>query len=214
MMPVLITYIRTQDKGQELRYALRSLNNITNFNGDVWVVGDREKWFGDIVYIRDYRLESRPYLDQARKIYSALQYMPEKFIISMDDVYVTEPVEIGVYTLGELKDDVSSFHKRTKKMTKDKLLELGLPIKDYETHAPMLVERYKLKETLEFILESKKSLQWRSMYGNMHRIEAEPFEDKKTRDSHLKTGPILSTIFYTSELHDLFPEPSLYEVKE
>lgn len=58
---------------------------------------------------------------------------------------------------------------------------MGLPTADFETHAPMLVHRDKLLETLNIILDDPKSweLQWRSMYGNMHSIEAELFEDKK-----------------------------------
>lgn len=91
---------------------------------------------------------------------------------------------------------------------------MGLPTADFETHAPMLVDRDKLLETLNVILDDPKSweLQWRSMYGNMHGIEFEYFEDKKTKTSKLKDGAIISTANYTRELDKLFPEPSRYEL--
>lgn len=209
--PILTTYIHTEDDGQELRTSLRSLQNITNWSGKLFVVGDSEKWFKNISYIKANRIHGKPYKDQIQKIKLALSYMPEVFIISQDDIYICTPTTVGVYYLGELTNDVSSFHKRTKKNTKELLEYMGLPTLDYECHTPILVEKDKLLETLYFILDSGQNIQWRSVYGNMWNVKAELFEDKKTKTSHLKRGNIISTNFYTNELVELFPEPCIFE---
>lgn len=214
--PVVLPYLKTEDQGMELRYMLRSLKNVTNFNGDVYIVGDKENWFYNINHIPQKRDYGKIYLDQIKKMYTAclLPEMPEKFIATMDDCYVTKKQEIGVYSIGELKDERNSIHRRTKYHTKQKLKDMELPTLDYEAHAPMLVNKNDLLVTLSTILEqpSRKSLQWRSMYGNMFNVEAKWIEDKKTKTTKLKSGDIISTNFYTPELQKLFPDPSPYEI--
>jgi hypothetical protein len=213
--PIVITYIRTADHGSELKHALRSLENITNFNGEVYIVGEREIWFNNLHTIEMKRHHGRPYLDQVKKLNEAAKQMPEKFIISMDDVYVTEPTEIGVYNKGELKGDALNYYRRTKKHTEDFLKDHGVDdLIDYECHAPILVERDKLLETFRLILDYKvyPSLQWRSIYGNVNKIESEYFEDQKSKTANLKEGKIISTQFFTDELSKLFTEPSRYEL--
>lgn len=208
---IVLPYIHTPDNGKELRYMLRSLKNLVGFDGEVMIVGDREKWFQNIQHIPCRRLSKKPYLDQAMKMKLACDYAPETFIAMQDDIYFTEPVEAGAYYIGELTDEFTSIHKRSKKYTKDMLLDMGLGIRDFEAHAPILVERVRLLTALSYVMQNEPPLQWRSMYGNLWDIDAELFEDKKTRTHQLKEGKIISTNFYTSELHKLFPEPSIYE---
>lgn len=214
MYPILITYIKTRDKGQELQYSLRSLKNITNFNGEVTVVGDCEKWFQNINHIRLRRIHGNPYGDQVAKLQHAAFQMPDKFIINMDDVYITEPIEVKFPNRGILTSDNKNYYRRTKLNTIELLKEHGVnePL-NYEVHAPYLVEKDKLIQTFDIILKSpnRGKLQWRSIYGNLFNPETEYMEDKKSYDGRLKQGSIISTQFYTSELDRLFPEPSIYE---
>lgn len=216
MFDVLIPYIHTKDCGLELKYALRSLKNVTNWSDQVWIVGDRELWFSDkINYVAAERLQGQPYYDQVSKMLSVLDKLPEQFIASQDDVYITESTEIGVYQQGELVGSDQNHHKKTKKFTAEVLKELGFdkPL-DYECHAPMLVEREKMRQVLSSIRDnsSRDMLQWRSVYGNMYTVVGTPFEDKKTHSSHLTQGPIISTKFYIDELAKLFPKPSKFEI--
>lgn len=215
-MNLVIPYITTKDRGAELRYALRSLKNLTNFTGDVYIIGDKENWFKNIIHIPVFRTRNKPYLDQVLKMQTAcsLPAMGDTFIAYMDDLYLTETVEAAIYFTGTLKKNTNSYHQRTKQYTADKLQSMNLPTVDYEAHAPMVVDRVKLNQTLRLILEDdmKQMLQWRSMYGNMWDIGGQLFEDKKTKNLHLKDGPIISTNFYTKELEKLFPEPSKYEI--
>lgn len=67
--PVVITYVSDKHGGKELKYALRSLSKVTNWNGEVYIVGDREKWFSaEIKHIRAGKLHFNPWLDQAKKV--------------------------------------------------------------------------------------------------------------------------------------------------
>jgi hypothetical protein len=211
--PLVLPYIHTYDHGTELRYSLRSFDMYAkNFNGQIYVIGDRETWFKGIDNIRTRRLNGKTYQDQVYKMLLAcnLPDMPSKFIASMDDLYLTEPQSVRVYYIGELQEDNSTLHKRTKTNTKLKLEEMGLPTLDYEAHYPMLVDKAKLRETLNLI-KDEHGLQWRSMYGNMWGVEAELVEDHKTKTKNLKDGAIISTHFYTDELDNLFPLASKYE---
>ena len=213
--PVLITYIRTLDRGQELRYSLRSLKNITNWNGDVFVVGDREAWFKNIHHIHRTRIIGKPYLDQVTKLNHAVKQIDsDKIIISMDDVYILEPTEISFYTRGELVGGTENHYRRTKLYTAEKLRQQAKNALDYECHAPYLVDKDKFIQITDMILsdEQPKMLQWRSLYGNTYNPPSQEFEDKKTKTSKLREGAIISTQFYTRELDMLFPEPSIYEV--
>ena len=213
--PVLITYIRTLDRGQELRYSLRSLKNITNWNGDVFVVGDREAWFKNIHHIHRTRIIGKPYLDQVTKLNHAVKQIDsDKIIISMDDVYILEPTKISFYTRGELVGGTENHYRRTKLYTAEKLRQQAKNALDYECHAPYLVDKDKFIQITDMILndEQPKMLQWRSLYGNTYNPPSQEFEDKKTKTSKLREGAIISTQFYTRELDMLFPEPSIYEV--
>lgn len=216
-MNVVIPYIHTHDSGMELRYTLRSLKNIINFDGDVYIIGDRERWFTDkVVHIPYKRMYGKPYLDQIQKMWVACiqEDIGDEFIAMMDDIYCLEPTKVGVYYVNDqLKSARPSFHQRTKEQTAAKLHSMGLPTKDYESHAPMVVNREKLLATLNFMLKlmNTHTLQWRSMYGNMHGIDAELFTDAKTKTSVLPEGNIISTNGYTKELERLFPESSVYE---
>ena len=212
--PILITYIRTSDRGKELRHSLRSLENITNWNGEVYVVGDREPWFSDINHIPYKRLFGKPYLDQVNKLRHAIHQLDsDKVIISMDDIYVTEPTEIGFYYRGELTGGTDNYYRRTKFHTADLLREQSIEPLDFECHAPYLVDKDKFIQITDLIIHHPQGsmLQWRSLYGNIHQPESEYFEDKKTKTSKLREGAIISTQIYTPELEKLLPKPSRFE---
>ena len=213
--PVLITYIRTLDRGQELRYSLRSLKNITNWNGDVFVVGDREAWFDNINHIPRTRIIGKPYLDQVTKLNHAVKQIDsDKIIISMDDVYILEPTEISFYTRGELVGGMENHYRRTKLYTAEKLRQQAKNALDYECHAPYLVDKDKFIQITDMILndEQPKMLQWRSLYGNIYNPPSQEFEDKKTKTTNLMAGAVISTQFYTKELEGLLPVASEFEI--
>ena len=212
-LPVVITYVSDHHGGKELRYTLRSLKNITNWNGEVFIVGDREKWFSpEVKYIRANKY-GNGWVDQARKVASvcAEPGMQEDFILSMDDIYVTRRTEVCSYYQGELPTGGKTPHKLSKSSSRAYLEEKGLPILDYECHAPMVINKEKYMEMYKDFIKEKILLQLRSVYGNTYSIGGELFEDKKTKTHELPKGKIISTQFYTDQLNKMFPEPSHFE---
>jgi len=212
-LPVVITYISDHHNGKELKYALRSLKNITNWNGEVFIVGDREKWFSpDIKYIRTGKY-GNSWADQSRKVATVCAHpdLPDEFILTMDDVYITKRMKIKYYYQGELPSEGKTPHKRSKSSTRAYLEEYGFTTLDYECHAPMLMNKEKYMKVYNVLLQAKTPLQLRSIYGNMNEVGGELFEDKKTKTHELPKGKIISTQFYTDELQKMFPEPSQFE---
>lgn len=215
--PLLVTYIHTPDNGQELRYSLRSVINITNWNREVYVVGDLEPWFNNIHHIPSKRIYGKPYGDQIAKLYHAAKIIQsDKVIVSMDDVYIIKNTKIGFYHKGLLQSDTVNYYRRTKLNTIHLLKENGIddPI-DHEVHYPFLVERDKFIETLELILRHRNRdvLQWRSIYGNIYKPKSITVKDYKTKTAELKKGNVISTQFYTSELDKIFPEDCEFEAE-
>jgi hypothetical protein len=215
-LPVLYIYRRTNDAGQELRYSLRSLKNIKNFNGKVFVAGDTEDWFTNITHIPIKASHYSPYKDAENRMVAALndQRLPDDFIFMNDDFYVTEPAVVRDMNWGEISDDQPrSFHRKALLHTKKWLQERNLPTLNYGLHVPMIINRQrrfdvhqKIKTTVD-----NRPLLARTVYGNMFNLGGEFYEDRKTKTSTLPEGAFISTQGFTAELHKLFPDPSPYE---
>lgn len=217
--PVVYTYKSSHDHGEELKYSLRSLNNIYNWDGSVFVVGDKEDWFSDNIIHINHNSQSNAYADVADKILLACRShdIPSDFIYMMDDVYVTEPVEFSNIHRGFIEDyNRESIHTNYVRATRDFLeekLKIEKPL-NYEVHAPFFINKEKWLQVYNPIALSIKSstpYQWKSVYGNLFMIGGKLFEDKKTYDTHLLSGTYISTNYFTHELKDLFPKPSKFE---
>lgn len=214
--PVLYLYRKTEDNGQELRYSLRSLKNLKNFDGRVFVVGDQEDWFQHITVIDPMRSHHSPYQDVEHKIMAAISdpKVPNDFILMNDDIYITVETTVRPLHGGEITDDGIGYHGRAKAATKRWLQDRGIakPL-DYSIHVPMIANKQKRLEVHKLIRDSLNCtvLLARNVYGNIHGIGGEYYEDKKTKTKQLKGGEFISTQFFTDELKELFPDRSQYE---
>lgn len=217
-IPVVIPY-KLVGNGEELRFALRSLKNIKNWNGKLILVGDRPKWLKDTKNLEYIPTPSYPFsfYDVEQKIYTALDYIKDRFILSNDDIYITEPTEVGVYHQGIIKQDLSTHHKRCKVRTRDYLADNSYNTFDFEVHAPMVMERDKRLIVHDIVKDELKSkaLQPRSIYGNIFSENAERIDDKKTYTDELPEGLFISTFRYSDKIGEqlgaMFPEESEFE---
>lgn len=213
--PVLYTYKKTRDGGQELRHSIRSLKNLKGWDKrQIFVVGDTEPWFKDIIHIKK-RKSGTTYLDQEYAMYEALldERLEDDFIYMMDDIYFTEEVEIEYLYWGELKKRGNGYHHNQKEATGKWLQEHGYTTLDYETHTPFLINKRKRMEIYKILQPtfSTMILKPRTLYGNIFNVGGEFYEDQKTKTERLPKAPIISTHFYTPELETLFPKPSIFE---
>lgn len=219
--PVVIPYLKTPDKGSELKYALRSLKNLTEFNGKVFIVGMQEAWFNNITVIPCKKRSYSPYEDSNNKMLAVIgdERIPDNFILMNDDFYITSKTTLKPLHKGELPKDGKGYHMKSKVATRRFLEAQGIknPL-DYSVHAPMLMNKRKRLEVHHLIRSSFRgtALLARSVYGNLFidPSEAEYYEDQKTKTPNLKSGVYISTAYYTDELKKLFPKPSKYEGDE
>lgn len=214
--PIVITYRHTQDNGMELRHSLRSLKNITNFNGQVFIAGDIEPWLTNVYHI-PVKHHRNGYIDQEYAMLEALhdERLEDDFIYSMDDLYITSRTRVVPWHQNVFNANIGhkGYHRNQKILTFVWLQRRGYTTLDYEVHAPMLINKHKRMEVNKIIMSSDNHMimKPRSLYGNIFNIGGEYFADKKTRSKELPEGKIISTLKYTPELNDLFSEPSIYE---
>ncbi|NCU40990.1 glycosyltransferase family 2 protein, partial [Candidatus Saccharibacteria bacterium] len=216
--PVLYVYKHTDDNGKELRYSIRSLKNLKNWNGEIFVTGDSERWFKDITYIKAKARNSNPYMDAEAKILTALNdpRLPDDFILMNDDIYITKPLDITYLHQNELERTGGGYHNNQKEVTKKWLLDNGYTALNYDLHTPMLMNKQKRLHVNSLIRNTMAgvSLKPRSVYGNVFNVGGEYYQDAKTKTAELPKAPIISTQFYTAELQELFPETSKYEAED
>jgi hypothetical protein len=217
-----VVYVYKQSgNGDELKHSLRSLRNLTDFNGKVFVVGDSHKWFSDeIIHIPCPSKTRNFYLDAEEKWLKALsdERISDNFIAMNDDMYITESTSLPVMHQGYIKDNLSRISTHTKALmhTGEYLKSKGIdePL-SYAGHVPMLMNKAKRLEVSSIVkptLNTEKPLLARTVYGNLFNIGGEYYEDRKSRNSYLMEGTFISTQYFVPSLSKMFPKKSRYEV--
>jgi len=215
MKPAVYIYKKTADNGQELKYSLRSLTNLTNWNGEVFIAGDTEDWFSDNVQVIDgFTNLDHEYSDAQSKLTAITNddRVPDEFIFLNDDFYIAEPTELKPLHGGKLEGKPGkNAWQQSKHDTAAYLQAQGInqPL-DYAIHVPMPLNKHKLAGILD-ILERRPQLMMRSLYGNLYDIGGQLHQDQKTSSGKLKTGKLLSTKRFSPELIKLFPNKSIFE---
>lgn len=213
--PVILPYKQTFDDGLELRYTLRSLKNIKQWNGEVILCGDKPSWIQNVTHVTA-RPHRNRYLDAEMKIRAGLEVAPETVIFANDDFFILKPIELKDWQAGELKSNGRGAHQANREYTRQWLQSRNLPTLDYSLHAPMIMNRDDRKKVSDIVinntrLEPYRTLLARALYGNMFTKDAEYRADHKIRGKDFVSNDIVSTNGFMTELHDLFPEPSKFE---
>lgn len=221
--PVVYIYRKTDKRGDELRHSLRSLTNLKEFNGQVFIVGDSHDWFSDEITHIPLKVSSySPYKDAESKWITACrdERIADDFIMMNDDYFITKPTKLPVMHRGEIEEPLNrSMHTYALYKTKLYLQEehgIEKPL-NYAIHAPMLMNKQKRLHVSTLIRDSLTHghpLLARTVYGNLYNLGGELTQDKKTYTGVLKQGTFISTSFYTDELASLFPDKSIYELAD
>ena len=188
-LPVVITYLKTPDKGQELRTTLRTLKNIKNWDGKVFVVGNREDWFNNkITHIETARAFGKAHMDRNNKLRKIIadKRIPDDFIYTADDVYIMKPMEVKAWHAGEITTDhgfSTSAYKQIKWRTRNwlKTERKFTKVLDYDLHTPMILNKKKLAKILDICDQQHPDfeLHFRTLYGNIYKIGGEQRQDGK-----------------------------------
>jgi len=214
--------VRMGKVNEPLRYSLRSLQNIPH--GEVFIVGYMPPWVSDeVTHIEGAKttIKWRAGAEQFRLGCEALR--GRKLYLVDDDMFIVNPIEeIGPMHAGPLANAAMNkigAYGRTFKSTFEYLAEvLGMdnPL-SYERHVPMPLDA---SEAADAITEAQKwgrTLQARSIYGNVAGIGGERVQDVKYRPGQHIAGDFLSVDQATwargwaRAVKAMFPKPSRYE---
>lgn len=229
-----IVYInRPGDDNEELRYSLRSLQNVPHEK--VWIAGYCPDWVRGVGII--------PVPQQRDKQESALQNLiaacqhPEvsdPFIVTNDDIFLMQPLEeVPLWHMGPLERVISehregSAYRNAMQKTLERLNLCEVPMEhrygllSYELHIPMVIEKTGMLLALS-LGKGIHGLHNRTMYGNLMGLGGEESRDVKVyrgeRGNAYASWPILSTSDRTFKYHPAgryiqrtFPNPGPYEL--
>ncbi|SEG62761.1 hypothetical protein [Sphingobacterium lactis] len=169
---VLIPYLKSEAAGDELKIALRALQQNLKMPFEVVIIGDQEDWFSpEITYIPHEQhlvkevcncpapaMIRNPQADVNHKIFTAISsgIISGNFILSNDDIFLlapTYPEDIGI--LKAFRDDLNktgtgtSLYAQNNLRAAKALAANSLPSVRYGTHTPMLFNADKLLEIIE-----------------------------------------------------------------
>jgi hypothetical protein len=203
---------------EELRYSLRSLENLEGVDR-VWVVGGAPEWYtGHFIHVA-------PMLNKYDTVRNNLHAIldsdvSETFVLMNDDFFVTKKTPPLSLVEGLLLHRMQRFehaqpngrYTRELEITYKFLLkQVGYPL-SFELHTPMVMHKEGLRQVL------KMPGLWRSVYGNLFVHEWELFDDVKLYggDPWHPHTPFLSTTDGSFKLHQdkfelLFSTPSRFE---
>jgi hypothetical protein len=195
------------------------------------MVGYKPPWVTGVEYIEGGNSAVAARANLYNNILLACRHpgMSDDICVTNDDIMLTSPLaEIPVLFRGPLREQWNATVKRaggkgwwqeSLSATMNALAVEGHqnPI-SYELHTPFPCNRYAMAETLERFagVTPRNPPQWRTLYGNMHRIGGQMWPDCKA----LRPGPLrhpfhstddLSLRFFRAKLLQLFPDPSPYE---
>lgn len=183
---------------EELRYSLRSLENIPH--NKVFIIGDLPEFVNEekVYYIPAPKLESR-YKTTTNHLKLAIlnDNISEDFIWMNDDFFILKPIleEHLILNRGLFRDQVASYHKNHHPLTNfDKLVEnamiqlkhLGFtnPI-SFELHCPIIINKENFKAIEDKINSDALHCCKRSVYGNYFMRDSKPIEDVKVLSKHI-----------------------------
>ncbi len=239
----VVYFVKPGDDNDELRYSLRSLKNIPH--GEVWVIGYKPNWVKDVNYLPltvcvPDRVRHRKWWASWKMMQGccANDELPDDFLFFNDDFFVMKPVDsLPVYHRGNIAEIVRSSKHRTGKRTTNSirameetltlLKALEKPLKSYELHIPMTINRHKMLTAME-VAEALREpgmryINKRSLYGNYWEIGGRRTNDVKVATPH--RFPRNITFLSSSDksfrwngsrgirqfIEQVFPSPSPYE---
>lgn len=199
MYPVVYSYKKSRTR--ELELSVESLKNLKEWNGDVFIIGDRPDFTGiDYIYSpikytwgKESGVKSN---DEICAYLTASDFLDE-FIIMADDIYILQPWSLEYQNRATLDDHIKArargdSYARQLKDTRDFLLENEQPTLSYEMHIPFLVNSEQLRDAAEIIRVSKPMF-IRSIIGNWFNIPSKEAIDPKNQ-------PITDeTVLYSSQ---------------
>lgn len=227
----IVYLLKDKYNGEELRYSLRSLENIPH--DKVFFVGGCPEWAKNIIHIPTEQTGTK-YKNTTNNLITACNdpRVSSNLILMNDDFFILDHItekELNL-CMGPIKEVLNKLLEKNKlftpymvgmRETEELLKSLGKeePL-SYELHIPMVINKDNFLKM--FDIEGVKevhNLHKRSLYGNLYLTESKRCEDVKVTDKFNKKlyKKFLSCsddgFFYIKDfLLSIFPNKSKYEV--
>ncbi len=148
-----ILYRHGDATSDELRWCLRSLANVSGCNPVPLVVGDPPSWYtGPRLWLTPGSGHAGRDVRAKLEAIAASDLVAERFACLADDNVIVRPIEFENLmvprTHRAVKRDPAEGWQSTRYNTAQHLTELGLPVRDAETHWPRCWEKARLAEML------------------------------------------------------------------
>lgn len=211
-------YMCRPGENEELRFSLRSLEAHVPHD-QVFVVGGWPEWLTSVEKIP---LGVRGDTAEHIRTACAATAISDPFVLWMDDIYATEPVEgVPVLHNGPMRVHAGrtrwhSGHNATARWLKEKVTAAPL---SYELHVPLIVHKGPMLVALARLREVHHRFPHkRSVYGNLAGLGGEYAVDSKIMNPRAPLpSPWVSSADATfasavlPRINGLFPEPSRFE---
>lgn len=205
-------------RNDSLRYSLRSLANVPH--GDVHMVGFPPKWVRNVEVItpKQWRTKWRALVGDL--LLACEQLSGRRLLLIDDDMYVlTRRERVETLHAGDLRTSAerkAGTYGRTMNWTADYLEGMGITgLLSYELHIPLEIDADGMAEAIAPVVNAKRPLQARSLYGNLTRIGGTEAADVKLHDGSLPAEYLSSDprswLHWLPMLTALFPTASDYE---
>lgn len=223
----VVYVVRPGDDNENLRYSLRSLENLPHRN--VFIVGYCPSWVGGVRYFETDQLNKPDQENSNNNLRMAADspFLSDNFIFMNDDFMVMEPAtDLPMMHQGSLNARIAAyksgnrFHQAYSLIATRTELEklMQVPLLSYELHMPMTFNRAKVQQMFELWSTTGRplfSLRPRTFYGNLYQEQGVEVEDAKT--SSKPTSQFVSTITGATDdecwaaIRRRFPTPGKYE---
>lgn len=234
--PDVVYPLKRKSQYEELRYSLRSLQNVPH--GKVWIAGEElPSWITGVNHVRVERFPDDTRYSNAERnwIAACLQKdLSDEFIAMNDDFFIMQPIErVEYFHDGSLREylkyrtetgDTHENYLTAMQMTIDLLKSHGIddPL-GYTLHVPMLMNKHnrlKVHDMFKKQLDNHQILLIRTLYGNLFDCGGTQMKDVKFVNNNFDNDdPIFfssnDTSFKYERIGELirakFPKPSQYE---
>jgi len=194
MIPDILYTIREGEDNEELRYSLRSLQNISH--GNVFIAGYCPSWVTNVIHIPTTQHElGGKYHNAKNNLATACadERLGEFFILMNDDFFIMEKVDkLPIYHRGSLKRLRQIYYDKFGggdylfgiDVTIDLLEDIGTvgDVNSYEMHIPLLMEKSKRNELTKLFEHSNHKYHTRTLYAQMYGLQGEESHDFKVYD--------------------------------
>jgi len=180
-MDIVYIYRNHNTSEFDLRYSLRSLNNLKN-KGNLFIIGDNRRWFNRLSWFNVSNNMRTKQVNAMKKILFACKRpeISENFLLMNDDFLFlkeTDINEIPIYHLGKLDYKFINKKRGSYKQALINCLEFipKNPL-NFEAHCPIIINKKEFIKTFENTYWERRNMVYRSIYTNRVKNLTTPFK--------------------------------------